>query len=813
MKKMTLLSGCLVLTVSGASCRPYLRELSWKDERVATALNNTQWYVDAYGFGSMSAPLLIKPDPAFRFAPKDATADNFYVHALNNINAKSASLNQSIFSGGSSTAVSVDFLSMQQQERFLSSKKQEAAISDEKNWLLREAAIREFKSAMMSAQTISDKTEQLKAERDAYRTLATNLPGSLVSTTANQAGTVPATAGTGAHAASATGLLTPFTPQALYASNTPGVSNEVRSALLASAGDNAIKAILSLLGDPSKISSFSDKTVMFGVTMVSVNPGWLTRQNFSADVSSKIALDFKPAGQAVRDAFAEASTTKDPTESSTIANLLKCIEETQKSPDGVSTIDFNKFKPAQYDPFVLRNEEPLRERDVVVAAVSPMAESQMLDLQSSTDRRREVALQLSLALSYAGVKGAADKFFQWASQEKQDVQSRTSNIVVNSYNFSGGVFGFEIGPRLSANQKTGAASVEKMDRQTFPVLLLIGFDKEELRPRVRIYNKEPSAACELHEPLITIDTQTEWRPLVNKRGISPFTEKERMQVRKDAYDSFKIHKQKSESEIMHNLCKTLKNTYGSSEMNKQKPDNEKMDNACKILNDAFETNRQKSENEIMHDLYQTRWDLLKTRLGENRYSFTAPIEAIRESLAKSKTGSKQPPTPTADVIVPNRVEVQAQMGKDSTAGTLVELVLIGKGLGQVDRTKIEPVLGKVTWVNGQGVDQATPNAEMVGDSMKLTFRVRGADPTIVFALPIGESKVLTPPLSVAVLPAKSSTISIERKQKDGNSETYTFSPDVSDDVKKAVVEKDKPRVISVKKDETTATSTTATPAK
>lgn len=764
MKKMTLLSGCLVLTVSGASCRPYLRELSWKDERVATALNNMQWYVDAYGFGSMSAPLLIKPDPAFRFAPKDATADNFYVHALNDINAKSASLNQSIFSGGSSTAVSVDFLSMQQQERFLSSKKQEAAISDEKNWLLREAAIREFKSAMMSAQTISDKTEQLKAERDAYRTLATNLPGSLVSTTANQAGTVPATAGTGAHAASATGLLTPFTPQALYASNTPGVSNEVRSALLASAGDNAIKAILSLLGDPSKISSFSDKTVMFGVTMVSVNPGWLTRQNFSADVSSKIALDFKPAGQAVRDAFAEASTTKDPTESSTIANLLKCIEETQKSPDGVSTIDFNKFKPAQYDPFVLRNEEPRRERDVVVAAVSPMAESQMLDLQSSTDRRREVALQLSLALSYAGVKGAADKFFQWASQEKQDVQSRTSNIVVNSYNFSGGVFGFEIGPRLSANQKTGAASVEKMDRQTFPVLLLIGFNKEELRPRVRIYNKEPSAACELHEPLITIDTQTEWRQLVNKRGISPFTEKERMQVRKDAYDSFKIHKQKSESEIMH-------------------------------------------------DLYQTRWDLLKTRLGENRYSFTAPIEAIRESLAKSKTGSKQPPTPTADVIVPNRVEVQAQMGKDSTAGTLVELVLIGKGLGQVDRTKIEPVLGKVTWVNGQGVDQATPNAEMVGDSMKLTFRVRGADPTIVFALPIGESKVLTPPLSVAVLPAKSSTISIERKQKDGNSETYTFSPDVSDDVKKAVVEKDKPRVISVKKDETTATSTTATPAK
>lgn len=769
MKKLITFSSYLLLLASVTGCRPYLKDLNGKHREIAKALDHMQWYADAYGFASMSAPLLVEPDPSFRFSPKEATADNFYKSALQSINARSAAASQSTLSIGQSLSASIDILALQNQRRYDSNTNQSDAISKERNRLLFDAADREHQAAMLTAQSIGDPAERLKAEAAAYRALATSLQGLSLSPPASQPGTIPSTAGTGATAASASGLLPPTKPQPLFASDSPSVSNEVRSALLSAAGDTAVSAILSLLGDPSKISKFSDKKVMFGITQVSVNPGWLTSQNFSADISSRIAMDFAPAGQSVYEAFAKASFPNDPIATSAIHDLQKCLAETR---NGVkSTLDYNLFEQERFTPFI---DGRASSGSLAVAAVSPMEEAQTLDLQNSWQRRREFALQISLALTYAGVRGASDLLSKWASQEQQDVQSRTSNIVVNSYNMNGGIFGFEVGPRLSASLRFDSSSVRRLERQTFPALLMIGFDKEDLRPRVTI---EPAkgdsalATCRLVEPRISVRTETNWRPLINARGVVPMTEKELVQIRNESVAAF------------HSCA----------------PANHKASGAC-----SEPVSELDSMDQTTRSFYEHRWERLRARVTGTAYNFTVPIEAVKESLMISKDIPVA--QPVVDAIRPERVSVVAQANRTAIEGSQVQLVVIGKALEKVDLSRIEALTGRVTWVDDKGQTQTSPTAKLVGGAVVLSFRVSGDDPTIVFGLPIDKEKPLTtPPLSVVLLPAKSSTISIDRKQKDGSSETYTFSPDVSDDVKKAVLEKDKPRVVSIKKDETTTT--------
>ena len=73
----------------------------------------------------------------------------------------------------------------------------------------------------------------------------------------------------------------------------PTVSN--RSALITAAGDKAVEAIFRVLGKPGEAQRFKDKAVVFGIAMVSVNPGWRTREGFAADISVQVEMGLQPA--------------------------------------------------------------------------------------------------------------------------------------------------------------------------------------------------------------------------------------------------------------------------------------------------------------------------------------------------------------------------------------------------------------------------------------------------------------------------------------------------------------------------------------
>ena len=547
--------------------------------------------------------------------------------------------------------------------------------------------------------------------------------------------------------------------QKLYSEGTPAVTNEMRNALVMAAGDTATHAILSMLSDPDKISQYSDKLVLFAISTVSVNPGWLTRENFAADVSARFSLDYITASPEVRDAFLSAAETPHkPKESlgdpKTAKALKKCIgrslEEniafdqdgpTLPKPDGL----LHPFHEERFRPFLLNGN---RAQDLTVTAVSPMADSQMLDLQGSVRRQRDFALQIGLALRYIGIAGAADSFLKWADLHQEDAESRTANVVVNGYSIAGGMVGFQIGPRLAANPRkpTTSAMVEKLDRQSFPALFLVGFDKESLRPRVEVRNGKTGPICRLMEPRVSMRTYANWLPL-NRAGRSrALTEEDILRLRLQA-------------------------------------------------GLAFEKYRQVGREPHLGE-YRKRWEMLRAKITGAEYGFTIPLAIIKQSFEPPKP----PEPPKVSDIVPNRVEVPTPTsvpGPAADAGRVVSLLINGTGLGAVDLAHIAPVIGHVTWVNPVGVAQEAPNARRVGESILLTFQVGAQTPTLVFALPLDGARVLTtPPLSVVPLappPSGLSTITVERRQKDGNRDSYTFSPDVSDEVKKTVIERDKPR--------------------
>lgn len=846
--------GCGLL-IAGAGCRPYLNNLPTQLERsVVKSLNDMQWYSEAYGFAGISSPLLVQPDEKFRFDPPEANATMFFESAKKDINARSAGLFQSVTSGGLGISAQVDFLALQQQLTSLRSGNQDSKIVEDRQRLLSESAQLEFQAAMAAAQLNTDPVKRLQMEAAAYRALAANLPGPSA-TSAPPTTTQSPPLSSDYKGTSASGLLGTIQPQTLYPVGAPAVTNDMRSALVTAAGNTAINAILSLLGNPEKAAGFSDKKLMFAVTEVTVNPGWLTQKNYSADVASKIMLNFIPADHSVREAFFQAKFDTTTEDGQALDALRSCVKESLRYEVDDNLFTDQKipepYNKEQFRPFLANNN---RGADLVVSAVSPMADTQVLDMQSSMQQRREFALQISALLGYAGVKGAADSFLKWATQHQKDAQSRTANVVANSYSLSGGHFGFHVGPRFQADPDdpdTSKALQGRMDRQSFPALLLVGVDKEAVRPRIQILTpkpkihesdqsseqqdvpcagqstcqpgqvcrcvpKEAPVLCRLMEPRVQVRTYTTWRPLENTRKAKRFSADEYFRIRKQTNDALdRIRDCRRKASETNN--KPAANTSGASAVKLEgAPSQSKVpktspgeckgserDLSCKAADECMAITTLDSEE------YENRANYYRARLIGATYAFKLPERILTESIA-SLEANKTPPAPPAPPkvaqIFPSRVEVPVRVGGAVTAGTGVELVVTGEGLSKVDLAKIQPVSGSVTWVDDKGTTKSGPSAELVGGAIRLRFLVSGNDPVIVFGLPLQDGSpadvLKTPPLSVVVPPAKSSTIVIK---KEGGTETYTFSPDVSDDVKKAVLEKDKPKVVTVKKDEATTT--------
>ncbi len=784
MRTLSLLGTSLLMAMTTMGCRPMLPSLPQSRNEMAKALDHLQWYTDAYGFGAMSTPLFVNPDEMFHFRLSGVSANTFFDAARKEINVRHAGAGISLLNVGTSLTGQFDIAAIQQGLAAQSNYQAEMATVQEKRRLLDDAARREYEADRQAAQAVTDPVEREKKLAEADRKLAASLSGPAADASPKPAVTSGATADT-AKSTSTSSQQLAF-PQSLMAASSASPSNEMRSALLMAAGDTATYAILSLLGEPEKMSQFTGQKVLFGVSTVSVNPGWLTTQNFAADVSTKVSMTYVPARQVVRDALIEHLNTigKQPTDksqdrsqttqkasaansSNAFTQLSQCITESLQvaTPDVSSWCDdpqldqiAEPYHQELLNRYILRSCKP---SDVLVSAVSPMSDAQLLDSQSSLSRQVELAARIQLALSYAGAKAAADTFGQWAKRQQEDIQSRSANVVVNSYSMSGGIFGFQVGPKLlaSPSQSSGSASVEKLTRQSFPTLLIMGYDEQEVGARVLIKKEESTKKtyCHVVEPDLRLDTMTSWKPLNKKADV--LSEKEFYAVRHQARDAW-LGLMASDDR--------LKKHRGSGLIANADP--------MKLY-----TDRQHYYKHMEH---------LLSRLEGVGYHTTLPIEALKAQLAKKDACAKcEAPKITAvspDVIWLGRDQAGKPMSKT------VQIVLVGTGLDKVNEAQIEQ--GSAFGFNSEGKESTEKLViKKVGGSRLLTLRVDAADSPLVLTLPVKDPDVVIrlPAIKVAMEPAPSTPLKIEHTKPSGT-ESFSFPKGTSDDVIKAVVQKDAP---------------------
>ncbi|HVU33481.1 MAG TPA: hypothetical protein VHE61_08595 [Opitutaceae bacterium] len=340
-----------------------------------------------------------------------------------------------------------------------------------------------------------------------------------------------------------------------------------RSALITAAGDKATQGIFAVLGDPATYAAFADKKVLFGVGMVTVDPGWRTRTNFIGEVSVKISYTYQPARvevihhvyigtakydpvhaliQQVRPALAalwdidalsqvadglpeviqakgileSAGTTPIQDQASEAARHIRAAAAAATGGDKeilLGVADRLKHPPSLPIPSDLTRSGRIdRNISPLVAAVSPMTDVQAIDFDSSIQQRMQLALSLAGAFSQAGMQAQAAFFTSYAKQLQSDLSLRTAQASITSFSDSGSTFGFRIGPRLSADYAPGgkqsdSQATSKIERTTFPVLIMVGLDTDDLG----IVFGGVTGQIEIDEPVLQLSESIRWLPVVS----------------------------------------------------------------------------------------------------------------------------------------------------------------------------------------------------------------------------------------------------------------------------------------------------------
>jgi hypothetical protein len=158
----------------------------------------------------------------------------------------------------------------------------------------------------------------------------------------------------------------------------------------------------------------------------------------------------------------------------------------------------------------------------LVIAVTPMTDVQTLDASSQYRRQRDFAFKLAGALQAAGFKAGAEAFYDYSRDLGRDAASVDAMPAVSTYSHSGGMVGFQIGPRFTAvgdptakpNSRNSTPSM-RLERQRFPVLILMAIDQADLDLRFGAADNPASddpglVAC---EPLIRFQQFNRWLPL------------------------------------------------------------------------------------------------------------------------------------------------------------------------------------------------------------------------------------------------------------------------------------------------------------
>ena len=248
-----------------------------------------------------------------------------------------------------------------------------------------------------------------------------------------------------------------------------------RDALLSASGDHMTQGLLKWFTLPAG-NKLRNHELFFCPMVVSVQPGWETRENFGVDITVNVDL---------------ANQTTD------------------------GSLEF------------LSSKFPHSSPPIQVAGVFPIIDAQVLDLVNSRRQLSAMALQLSLL----GFGSQADFFLDYAKKLESDAKTATALTAASAYTTGGSAFGFRVEPKLVASKDPTLAETmpgKLLESKAFPAMAVLLIDR-------RFLLDEPAnqdAPCTLTASreketefrYLVLETSTRWIPL--KKTGKRFTEQE-----------------------------------------------------------------------------------------------------------------------------------------------------------------------------------------------------------------------------------------------------------------------------------------------
>lgn len=234
--------------------------------------------------------------------------------------------------------------------------------------------------------------------------------------------------------------------------------------------------------------------------MVSVTPGWRTRSDFAARLTIRPTLRFKSARNEVARYVLE-----DLNKGGTIVNCGQLMGQ------AAIKMKFHVFDPNQ------QSIEP-----AAISAVSPMTDTQHLQISNSLRQRKERALQIAVALQSAGLDAGAKLFYEHLYDLEKDIQTDNREVSITAI-ATGSQFGYEIGPELWGQTDPSANKPKpgyRLVRQSFPTLILLGFDEDQLMPQLKCDKEKLDVAPTVVEPHLYIEQTRRWVPLTEKAAAN-----------------------------------------------------------------------------------------------------------------------------------------------------------------------------------------------------------------------------------------------------------------------------------------------------
>tara|TARA_B100000953_G_scaffold243019_1_gene204782 strand:+ start:486 stop:2792 length:2307 start_codon:yes stop_codon:yes gene_type:complete len=274
------------------------------------------------------------------------------------------------------------------------------------------------------------------------------------------------------------------------------------------------------------ISSNEDKNAYFGVSMISVNPGWRTREGYHAVINLNPTVLLDRASKTTVRKYIQNPNVADEFKKLIEANYFDACEEDIDIKREVKQLylvqnEICKEKYAQIvkdatDKFSIQNFDDLLQvrYEINTTAISPVTYAQTQELQNRQISQINLSLMLAATLQSAGMKESAEAFADFSKQRKREFSSRSADNNVSVFS-TGKLVGLEIQPEFLAATWNDSDPSMQLQQQTFPILLRFDtIGEKEFEELTIAKNCDGIASTDdfcLLEPFINVVPTTRWK--------------------------------------------------------------------------------------------------------------------------------------------------------------------------------------------------------------------------------------------------------------------------------------------------------------